>query len=137
MQQVSKLFQEIINAVNEWIVNPFLIEFGITRENKQPLVNIATSLACSPEATEALCNVRENVLMQTEEFVTNRLIKDETDFHDPISKQNLCTFTILNKGVVTKKKQVIQALDIDRQIFSKLEIIAQSCDVDIEGIGTV
>ena len=67
-----------------------------------------------------------------QEFVEERLQNDRTDFMALIPKQNIKTFSTMNKPLKVKTQGKIESVNIDRQIFSKLTIIAQSREVDIK-----
>ena len=65
-------------------------------------------------------------------FVEKRVNTDEIDFFSPIEKSKLLTFTCMNKPLVSKQKQVVQAVRIDREIFRKLLVIGQSREIPIQ-----
>ena len=65
-------------------------------------------------------------------FVEKRVNTDEIDFFSPIKKSKLLTFTSMNKPVVSKQKQAVQAVRIDREIFGKLLVIGQSHEIPIQ-----
>ena len=52
----------------------------------------------------------------------------------PIKKPSVKNFSYLNKPAVTKDKQSKKALNIDRQIFSRLIVIAQVRDINLPHI---
>ena len=54
------------------------------------------------------------------------------DFFSPIEKPKLLTFASMNKLLVSKQKQAVQAVRIDREIFGKLSVIGQSCEIPIQ-----
>ena len=65
-------------------------------------------------------------------FVEKRVNTDEIDFFSPIEKSKLLTFTSMNKLLVSKQKQAVQAVRIDRGIFGKLLVIGQSREIPIQ-----
>ena len=56
----EQAINNVIKIVTERMVNPFVIEEQTSIEDKQPLVNIATSTVADVDITESLCNVRKN-----------------------------------------------------------------------------
>ena len=50
--------QRIVNIVSDRMTNPFIIEDEASPQNKQPLINIATSVVADPDITNYLCNIR-------------------------------------------------------------------------------
>lgn len=95
--------QAIIKTVTERMVNPFYIEHGTSPDNKQPLMNIATSTVAPLDVTESLCKIRENGSQEMKQFVhvSSRLQSGEVDFFDPIKRNKLKSFANLNKAVTT------------------------------------
>ncbi|MES9881199.1 MAG: hypothetical protein ABW185_10000 [Sedimenticola sp.] len=124
----------IINMVQERMVNPFQVEEGACSDDRQPLVNIATSIVAPTNVTESVCKVRESGMAELQTFVESRLQTGEVDFFSPIKKPGFKTFASLNKQVKVKKKQNVESINIDRQIFSKLTILAQNRDVDVRNL---
>ena len=55
----EQAINEVIMIVTERMVNPFVIEEETSTEDKQPLVNIATSTVTDTDITESLCNFKE------------------------------------------------------------------------------
>ena len=114
------------------MVNPFVIEDGANPENRQPLVNIATSIAASDNVAISLSSIKENGTKAMSTFVEKRVNTDEIDFFSTIEKSKLLTFTSMNKLLVSKQKQAVQAVRIDREIFGKLSVIGQSREIPIQ-----
>ena len=65
-------------------------------------------------------------------FVEKRANTDKIDFFSPIEKPKLLTFASMNKLLVSKQKQDVQAVRIDREIFEKLLVIGQSHEIPIQ-----
>ncbi len=126
--------QRIMNVVQSRMVNPFEVEEGACSDDKQPLVNIATSIVAPPDVRNSVCNVREAGTTQLLEFVETRLKTDEVEFFSPIRKPLFKTFATLNKPVRVKQNQKVKSINIDRQIFSKLTIMAQNREVDVRSL---
>ena len=114
------------------MVNPFVIEDGANSENRQPMVNIVTSIAASDNIAISLSSVKENGTKEMSTFVEKRANADEIDLFSPIEKPKLLTFASMNKPLVSKQKQAVQAVRIDREIFGKLLVIGQSPEIPIQ-----
>ncbi len=134
MNKDESAIQEIVNTVKERMINPFAVEPGFSSENKQPLLNIATSSVLPDDRAKHLCNVRSEGVKEMDKFIQSRLSSQETEFFSPMKRPTLHTFASLNKRVNSQRKQSVQQLNVDRQIFSRLTVIAQSRDIDIKGI---
>ena len=114
------------------MVNPFVIEDGANSENRQPMVNIVTSIAVSDNVAISLSSVKQNGTKEMSTFVEKRANADEIDLFLPIEKPKLLTFASMNKPLVSKQKQAVQAVRIDREIFGKLLVIGQSPEIPIQ-----
>ena len=114
------------------MVNPFVIEDGANPESRQPLVNIATSIAAPDNVAISSSSIKENATEEMSTFVEKRVNADEIDFFSPTEKPKLLTFTSMNKPLVSKQKQAVQAVRIDREILGKLLVIGQSREIPIQ-----
>ena len=125
----------IIDVVNTRMVNPFLVEQGASMENKQPLINIFSSTVATEEITNYVCHVREHGKNELTNFINARLsINGGNHFFDPIKKPRIKNFSVLNKPAVSKNQQTKNAINIDRQIFSRLIVIAQVRDINLPSV---
>ena len=75
--------QNIYKLISDQMVNPFVIEDGANPENRQPLVNIATSIAAPDNVAISLSSIKENVKKEMSTFVEKRVNTDmkSTSFH--------------------------------------------------------
>ena len=124
--------QKIYKLISDQMVNPFVIEDRANPENRQPLVNIATSIAAPDNVAISLSSIKENGTEEMSTFVEKRVSTGEIDFFSPIEKPQLLTFTSMNKPLVSKQKQAVQAVRIDREIFGKPLVIGQSREIPIQ-----
>lgn len=53
----NRCIADIVDLVSDRMVNSFQVEKGASRENKQPLMNIATSTIATEAVTQNLLNV--------------------------------------------------------------------------------
>ena len=82
---------DVLKIVNERMVNPFVIEEQTSTEDKQPLVNIATSTVADVDITESLSSVRKNGIKDMTQFLEDRLQTRKVHFFDPL-KDILLTY---------------------------------------------
>ncbi len=68
------------------------------------------------------------------DFIQNRLNHAVKEFTDPIPKPKFLNFASSNQKAVTKKDHTTKSLNIDREIFSRLIVIAQVKEIDIASI---
>ena len=81
-------------------------------------MNIATSTLVPLDVTECLCSTQVNREKKMDQFINARILTSETDIFGVLFKPVLTT---LNKPVISKQKQTIKTIDIDRRIFCKVE----------------
>ena len=136
MSEDEDAVKRIVDVVEEKMTNPFVIEEGANAENKQVLMNIATSSVAPHDVTKSLCFIRDDGTKEMVNFVTERLVKNEKDLFHPIKRERLKSFASLNKPFRSKAEQKAQAIDIDRQIFGKLTIIGQAREVNMQELLT-
>ena len=55
-------------------------------------------------------------------------------FFDPSKKPQIKNFSVLNKPAVSKNQQTKNAINIDRQIFSRLIVISQVRDINLPSV---
>ena len=62
------------------------------------------------------------------------MVTNTVDFFDPLPCPKFPTFKTLNKKVTSKPKQKKMSLNIEREVFSNLIIIAPKQAMDIPGV---
>ena len=134
MNKDEKDIESIVRIVSERMVNPFEIEKGASVEDKQPLVNIATSTVAPQEVANSLCGIRKEGEKRLKDFLDMRISSSEVDFFAPIQRPKLKTFASQNKPIPSKQKQKSESLNTDRQLFSKLTVIAQAREVNVHEV---
>ena len=65
-----------------------------------------------------------------EDFIKNRIVKNSVEFFDPLPKNNLETFSILNKKTTVDVKGKEEILVADTKLFGRLVIIPQSLNME-------
>ena len=132
INQDESAVQNICKLISDQMVNPFVVEDRANPENRQPLINIVTSIAAPDNVAISLSSTKENGTKEMSTFVEKRVNTDKIDFFSPIEKSKLLTFASMNKLLVSKQKQAVQAVRIDSEIFGKLSAIGQSCEIPIQ-----
>lgn len=91
--------QSIVDVVTQRMVNPFVTEEGANTENRQPLLNIATSAVAPEKVTDDLCNIRQKGRQVMGQFLQTRLQDVSIDIVESMTKPGLQTFASLNKPI--------------------------------------
>ena len=75
---------------------------------------------------------------QFEKFVEKRINSNEEDFYKAVTRNDLKTFTSLQKKSksMSKSKQKRMNVNVDRQLFERLLVISKDRDVDVEVLFT-
>ena len=69
INQDESAVQKIYKLISDQMVNPFVIEDGANPENRQPLVNIATSVAAPDNVAISLSSIKKNGTKEMSTFV--------------------------------------------------------------------
>ena len=69
---------------------------------------------------------------QLGEFVKKRIHLQDVDIFDPITKNKVSNFSLLRNKAKVKKDGNVTTLDIDRKTFSKLIVVSQARDFDLQ-----
>ena len=64
INQDESAVQKICRLISDHMVNPFVIEDGANPENRQPLVNIATSIATPNNVAIFLCQASKRMVQK-------------------------------------------------------------------------
>ena len=103
-----------------------------------PLLNIATGSVASQEIADDLQKAKEIGKNQFEKFVEKRINCNEEDLYKAVTRNDLKTFTSLEKNsqAMSKSKQKLMNVNVDRQLFGRLQVISKDRDVDVEELFT-
>ena len=113
--------------------NPFLM----TDDEESSLLNIVTGQVLPNEIENQLLNAQTTWLNYMDEFVDERLIKKGKGCFDKISKLQLKAFASLKKPFKgATKDNKTYSIKADRDLFSRLVVIARRREVDLENIFT-
>ena len=133
MERYENDIQSIIKCIGTKMVNPF--DISEYEGEKMPLINIATGTVAPSEVTESLLTAKEQGENAMGEFVKDRLISGKKDFWNPLKKINIKTFQSLNKPIkLSKSKQTLKAVNIDRQVYSRLLVVSKDREIDLQEV---
>jgi len=124
---------KIMKCIDTKMKNPF--DISEYEGEKLPLINIASGTVAPTDVCESLLSAKEQGKNAMDEFVQERLVLGETNFWEPIKKTNIKTFQSLTKPIkVTKDKQNLKIINIDRQVYGRLLVISKDRDVDLKNV---
>ena len=125
--------QKITTLLSTSMKNPF----QVTEDEESSLLNIVTGQVPPNEVEDQLLNAQTTGLKYMDEFVDERLVKKEKTFFDTLSKLQLKTFADLKKPFKgTTKDSKAYSIKADRDLFSRLVVIARRREIDLENIFT-
>ena len=99
-----------------------------------PLLNIATGSVAPQEIADDLQKAKEIGKNQLEKFVEKCINSNEEDFYKAVTRNDLKTFASSEKNskAMSKSKQKLLNVNVDRQHFGRLLVISKDRDVDVE-----
>ena len=126
VRKSEKAVKKVVEAFQS-LMNPFEVDDG------SKLYSIASGAAASDEVTEAMMNAEEIGKAAKEQFINERLEKNER-FFEPIKRQKLKRLCDMNKKttVMTSKNQVVelkQQGNIALQLLIKLQRQDETVDL--------
>ena len=109
--------QSLLSTMSTWI-NPFTDQ---------------EEVCCLLTGTQAATDVQEDLLAAERKgreackaFISARLVEQSTPFYDPLPKMKLCTFKSMAVHKKVKTSKGLIQLRADRNLFTRLAIIAQT-----------
>ena len=121
--------QKITTLLSTSMKNPF----QVTEDEESSLLNIVTGQVPPNEVEDQLLNAQTTGLKYMDEFVDERLVKKEKTFFTTLSKLQLKTFADLKKPFKgTTKDSKAYSIKADRDLFSRLVVIARQREIDLE-----
>ena len=122
--------QKITTLLSTSMKNPF----QVTEDEESSLV---TGQVLPKGIENQLLNAQTTGLNYMDEFVDERLIKKDKGFCDTFSELQLKTFSDLKKpSKGTTKDNKTYSIKADRDLFSRLVVIARRREIDLENIFT-
>ena len=125
-----------VSTVTERMINPFqIMEQCDTNDTEvMQLLNIAIGSVAPQEIADDLQKAKEIGKNQFEKFVEKRINSNEEDFYKAVTRNDLKTFSSLEKNskALSKSKQKLLNVNVDRQLFGRLPVISKDRDVDVE-----
>ena len=132
IQQDENAVANVIKIIEERIINPFSVSGESTPEDPQPLSSISTGMVAADEISKWVRFIEDQGKKQLREFVKKRIHLQEVDIFDHITKNKVSNFSFLRNKAKVKKDGNVTTLDIDRKIFSKLIVVSQTRDFDLQ-----
>ena len=132
IQQDENAVADVIKTIEDRMINPFSVSSESTPEDPQPLSSISTGIVATDEISKWVKGIEDQGEKQLREFVKKRIQLQEVDIFDPITKNKVSNFSLLRNKAKVKKDGNVTTLDIDRKIFSKLIVVSQTRDFDLQ-----
>ena len=110
IQRDEENVKAIINVINENFISPF---------EDQELISLSSGILPTEKITSDLLTAEEKGLSALNTFNEKRLVKQTTDFYEPIKKLKLSTFSKLKKSVKIKIQDKIVQLTAEKKHFRK------------------
>ena len=117
--------RKVESTIRSW-TNPF--------ERNEDLINIASGTVAPDSLASDLLGAHKIGDDCAKEFIKNRIVTGSTEFFDPLPKNNLKTFSILNKKTNVNVKGKEEILVADRKLFGRLAVIAQSRSLNMQEV---
>ena len=120
-------------CIKDIMVHPF--DTSKYDGERLPLVNIATGVVAPSDVASSLLGAYDLGTKVRDKFIDDRLVKGTKIFWDPMKKSNVKTFASLRKPLKFKKeKQMATAVNIDREIFSRLVVVSEKRDINLKEV---
>ena len=117
--------RKVESTIRSW-TNPF--------ERNQDLINIASGTVAPDSLASDLLGAHKIGYDCAKEFIKNRIVTGSIEFFDPLPKNNLKTFSILNKKTNANVKGKEEVLVAYRKLFGRLTVIAQSRSLNMQEV---
>ena len=125
MRRDEEDVKAIVNIVNESFISPF---------KEQELVSLSNGVLPTEKTTSDLLTAEEKGLSALNTFIGERLVKQTTNFYEPIKKLKLSTFSNLKESVKIKMQDKIVQLTAEKNIFGRIAMMSQHRNVDMKEI---
>ena len=120
-------------CIKDIMVHPF--DTSTYDGERLPLMNIATGVVAPSDVASSLLGAYDLGTKVRDKFIDDRLVKGTKSFWDPMKKSNVKTFASLRKPLkFRKEKQMSTAVNIDREIFSRLVVVSEKRDSDLKEV---
>ena len=125
IQRDEENVKAIINVINENFISPF---------EEQELISFSSGILPTEKTTSDLLTAEEKGLSALNTFIEERLVKQATDFYEPIKKLKLSTFSNLKKSVKIKIQDKIVQLTAEKSVFGRIAMMSQHRNIDMKEI---
>ena len=103
------------NTISQDFVNPFS-----TSLDPFKLYNLSSGIPVDADKMSSMLNVQKTGKEQCYDFVQNRLLSDETKFHDTLTRDKSVLFKDCGKKVVVKKDGKLKSIEVNRNVIGNL-----------------
>ena len=125
----EKDVREMTDLLFNSCLNPF-------SDESQPLASISTSAVPSPDNALDLAKAYLSGEAAYQDFKNNRLEPEKllVKFHDTLKKQKIKTFSSMKANTIKKNKGEETVIRADRNLFARMVIIAESCQLHMQEV---
>ena len=124
IQKDEAAVRAIVHKLENVYVNPF--------EESTEIVSLTSGIVAPSKIQSDLLKAKQIGEKSVNETITKRLLSQEINFHDPMPKHNLGTFSTLTEcKKKSKSDQKLIELKADRGLFARLLVIAGQRNVDL------
>ena len=116
---------KVQSTLNTWI-NPF------AQSDSDEICHLASGATASEHLEQDLLTAHDRGKEAAMAYIQKRLVSNEVGFYDTLSKLKLGNFTSVTKAVKISGTDVM--LKADRNLFSRLLVIAQTRDMDLREV---
>ena len=117
--------RKVVEVLETWI-NPF--------DPSEELSSLSSGAVAPKDVKDELLGAKKIEENAAVAFMKHRIISNETELYDPISKKKLKTFSALRKLAKVSIKGKEQILRADRNLFVRMTVIAQTRDMDMREV---
>ena len=101
------------------ITQEFLNPFDDSLDQAK-LCNLSSGIPVDTQKSEQMLKIKEDGSVMYEEFVEKRLLSEDLDFHDPLSRNKLELFKSCGKTVNLKKEGKLMSVEVSRNVIGTL-----------------
>ena len=128
---------KIVSTVTERMINPFhIMEQCDTNDTdyNNAIIKYCNRVSAPQGIADDPQKAKEIGKNHFEKFVEKRINFNEEDVNKAVTRNDLKTFTSLEKNSkgMSKSKQKLSNVNVDRQLFGRLLVISKDRDVDVE-----
>ena len=111
----EKWTSKLVQTITQEFLNPFDDSL-----DQAKLYNLSSGIPVDTQKSEQMLKIKEDGSMMYEEFVERRLLSEDLDFHDPLSRNKLELFKSCGKTVNLKKEGKLMSAEVNRNVIGTL-----------------